>query len=140
MKNFLVIIMVVVISGIFVSCGNKKSSQTDTNEVITYGQHKVEIYYFHGNRRCASCNAIEKVAKQCIEDVYANNDDVKFFTINFEKTENKDIVAKYDIQWSSLIIASGDKSIDLTLDAFQYAMSNPEFLKNEINEVIEDFL
>lgn len=139
MKKYIVLSFVL-FSVLLISCSGNTEKETKNNEEVVFGETKVEIYYFHGNRRCPNCNAIENVAKDLIEKDYSNNSDVKFFAINFEENANKEIAAKYDITWSSLLVVSGEKSINLTMDAFQYAMSSPDYLKGEIKEVIESFL
>jgi len=126
---------------LLVSCGGsaeKKEVADDTP--IVYGEHKVEVYYFHGDRRCPGCNAIENVTEKTVAEAFAGNTDVKYYAINFDRNQNKDIAKKYDIAWSSLLIVSGKRAIDLTLEAFQYASSSPDILKNEIIEVVNDFL
>jgi thiol-disulfide isomerase/thioredoxin len=129
---------------ILVSCGGNPENQeqnSDDNEIAKeYGKSKVEVFYFHGDRRCAGCNAIEKVASSFINDEYPNNEDVEFFAINYDKKENNEIVEKYKISMSSLIIASGDASIDLTIEAFQNASSNPDYLKGEMKDIIDNYL
>jgi len=134
-------ILSLLIAFALVSCGGS----TDKKEIIddtpiVFGEHKVEVYYFHGDRRCPGCNAIEKVSSEAVKDNFADNNDVAFFAINFDKKENKDIARKYEITWSSLVIVSGDKAIDLTLEAFQLASTNPDNLKKEILDVINTFL
>ncbi len=134
------IALIILTSALFIACGETKEKEEKSDETIVFGETKVEVYYFHGDRRCPNCNAIERVAKNLVNEEYIDNEDVKFFVINFEKAENKEIAQKYNITWSSLVIASEEQSIDLTMEAFQYSMTNPDFLRNEINEVINDFL
>ncbi len=31
---------------------------------------KVEVYYFHNTRRCATCNAVEEVTKTALDEYY----------------------------------------------------------------------
>ncbi len=126
-------------SMLFVACSSQKEKE-ESQEDLVLGEAKVEVYYFHGDRRCPNCNAIERVAGNLVNEEYKNNDDVKFFIINFERPQNKEIAEKYGITWSSLIIASGENFIDLTLEAFQYSLSNPDFFKSEMRDVINDFL
>ena len=122
------------------ACGGSKENANDNKEQPVYGKAKAEVYYFHGNRRCATCNAIEELVKNFIADTYMDNPEVKFFVINFEKEENKEIAAKFGAEWSSLFIASGDKKLDLTVEAFQYVKSDPDYLKGEIKKIVDDFL
>lgn len=123
------------------SCGGASDKNDNTNnEPVVYGKAKAEVYYFHGNRRCATCNAIEELAKKFVEETYKGNSDVMFFAINFDKKENKEITEKFGVEWSSLFIASGDKKLDLTVEAFQYVKSDPDYLKGEMRDIIEGFL
>lgn len=139
--NYLAIF--VILFAIVSACGEtnrKTSEEKDKTEKINYGEYKVEVYYFHGDRRCASCNNIEKVSENTVKTIFGNNEDVKFYVINFDKRENKEMADKYDVSFAALIIASGEKFIDLTIEAFQYASVNPQRLEEEIAEVINDFL
>ncbi len=122
------------------SCGSSTENKEQAAEKQAYGQAKAEVYYFHGDRRCPTCNAIEELAKSFVLETYKDNSDVKFFAINFDKKENKDIAEKFGAQWSSLFIASGDKKLDLTIEAFQYVKSDPDYLKGEIKDIIDGFL
>lgn len=140
MKKYCVLLVYIGISFLLTSCGSSENKENVSNESVVYGEAKAEVYYFHGDRRCATCNAIEELAKSFVADVYKDNKDVKFFAINFDKKENKVISEKFGITWSSLIIASGDKSIDLTVEAFQFAKTDPEYLKGEMKKIIDGFL
>ena len=123
------------------SCGGSTENKTETTDkAAAYGETKVEVYYFHGDRRCPTCNAIEEVTKSFLDENYKGNTDVAFFVVNFDKEENKDIATKFEVSWSSLFIASGDKKLDLTIEAFQYAKSDPAMLTNEMKDIIDGFL
>ena len=37
---------------------------------------KVEVYYFHGTRRCETCKAVGKVSKELVEYKYGDNENV----------------------------------------------------------------
>ncbi len=146
MRKLLFILTAAIFSFTIISCGgeaqstNGKEEKAAQEEQLVLGTHKVEVYYFHADRRCPSCNAVENVAKQTVTEQFANNEDVKFFSINFDRSHNKEIAAKYDIKWSSLIIVSGEKLMDLTLEGFQHAGTNPEIFEKEIVQVINEFL
>ncbi len=122
-----------------ISCGSGQAEKTTENEQTVFGKSKVEVYYFHATRRCATCNRIEEIAQNVVEQDYGNSD-VKFFSINFDEKENKAMVEKYQIGWSSLIIASAGDFEDITDLAFQMAMADPEKLEVRINEVIDAYL
>jgi len=125
---------------LFIACGNSQSDQGKNDETPTeYGISKVEVYYFHTDRRCKTCLNIEEVAHNLIKSDYADQD-VKFYSINFDKNENKSIAEKYNVTWSSLFVTSGEKFEDLTDLAFQVANSEPQKLSDRMKEVIDLYL
>ncbi len=110
-----------------------------STEPVVYGNNKVEVYYFHGSRRCPACNRAEEAVKDIIFQVYGNNDDVQFFSINAEQTQNQEIVQKYNISMITVLIVCGERSTNITTSAFMNA-SNPDVLKAEITDIIDNCL
>lgn len=129
---------------LLVSCGGGKTeNKQETAEatapeqtVATADASTVNVYYFHGKQRCKTCLAIEDVTKKTIADNYKDNPKVKFVEINIDEDKNKDIVEKYEIAFSSLLIAKGDNSVDITEQAFANALNSPDALTNLIKEEV----
>lgn len=120
-----------------------KVEQTQSQEV----NNRVEILYFHGKQRCATCMAIEKNAKEVIEAQFAEeikNGTVVFKAIDISKPENEKIAEKYEVTWSSLFISKwidGKETYEnLTEYAFANARKNPDAFKSEINSKIRTAL
>lgn len=64
--------------------GTKKSASTDVEQAQQLEQKDhVEVLYFHGKQRCATCMAIEKNAKEVVEVQFAN--ELKNGTLVFSK-------------------------------------------------------
>jgi hypothetical protein len=136
LKTVLLICMVCLIA----ACGNSRTEEEKAGETPTeYGVSKVEVYYFHTDRRCKTCLNIEEVAQNLIKSDYSDQD-VKFYSINFDNDENKAIAEKYNVTWSSLFVTSGEKFEDLTDLAFQVANSEPQKLSDKMKEVIDLYL
>ena len=95
----------------------------------------VKAYYFHNERRCATCKAVEAVTRETITENYG--DKIPFESINIETIKNKDIVKKYKITGQTLVFIKGDKILDLTNEAFMYARTNPDKLKTKIKRAID---
>lgn len=141
------LISITLFSILLLSCGGKtenKPSETDTpsqEQINTADASVVNVYYFHGKQRCKTCIAIENVTKNTIAGSYKDNPKVKFVEINIEEDKNKDIVEKYEIAFSSLLVAKGGDYTDLTEQAFANAVSSPDALtsliKEEINKRID---
>lgn len=104
-------------------------SQTNKEEI------SVTAYYFHATRRCATCQAVEKVSKEYIEENYVGK--VNFISVNREEDQNKELVEKYKIAGQTLLIVFGDEVVNLTNDAFLYARTNPEKLMEIIKSTID---
>ena len=129
---------------LLISCtGGKTENKQETAEatapeqtVATADASTVNVYYFHGKQRCKTCLAIEDVTKKTIADNYKDNPKVKFVEINIDEDKNKDIVEKYEIAFSSLLIAKGDNSVDITEQAFANALNSPDALTNLIKEEV----
>jgi hypothetical protein len=121
----------------FLSC-NSATGNKDTKESGISQSEKVKAFYFHAIRRCATCEAVEEVAKSYIEENYANK--VTFISINREEEKNCALVEKYEISGQTLLIVSGDKVVNLTTEAFMNARTNPDKLKELIKSTIDPLL
>lgn len=98
-------------------------------------QEKVKVYYFHATRRCATCQAVEAVAKQVITEYYG--DTVPFESLNREEEANKELVKKYRISGQTLLVIKGKQIVNLTNDAFLNARTNPDKLKEKLKATID---
>jgi len=104
---------------------------------------KIEVYYFHMTRRCATCKAVESESKKALEALYPQkikNSEITFQSVNIEEDENKELTESLKISGQTLLFIMGDKKVDLTNDGFMYARTNPEKLQAKIKETIESLL
>lgn len=123
---------------IFLACGTKRdnvvsntNNGTDTNTV--------EVLYFHGKQRCVTCRTIEQLAREVVEQKYSEKD-VVFRVVDISQKENAPMAEQYEVTWSSLIVAKGDKSANLTDMAFANARSNPDRFRSELRNCINNYL
>ena len=99
---------------------------------------EVKAYYFHATRRCATCQAVESVTKDALKEYYG--DKVSFESINRETEKDNDMVKKYQISGTTLLIIKGNKSVDLTNEAFLNARTDPEKFKTKLKSTIDSLL
>lgn len=116
----------------------KSSTKSNVAQAETQKTSEVKAYYFHATRRCATCEAVEAVTKEAIQEYYGNK--VSFESINSEEDKNSPLVAKYKISGTSLLIVNGDKTVDLTNDAFLNARTKPAKLKSKIKSTIDSMM
>ena len=95
----------------------------------------VTVYYFHVTRRCPTCMAVEQTAKDFVEKTYKDGK-VTFKAVNVDDEKNAELAGKYQAAGSLLLVVAGNKTEDLTADAFKYARSTPEKLEAGLKETI----
>lgn len=114
-------------------------SQEENNSEVKIKETKVEVYYFHNTRRCATCNAVEDVTKATLEESYSEQykeGELTFTSLNLEEEEGEKVARKLKVSGQTLLIIVDGKKKDLTNDAFMYARSKPDKLKAKIIKTI----
>jgi hypothetical protein len=118
------------------ACKGSTKDNSTSSEVTFSENHQsgeVKAYYFH-----ATCQAVESVSREAIEEYYGNA--VVFESINREVEKDNPLVEKYKISGQTLLIVNGDKKVNLTNDAFLNARTNPEKLKAKLKETIDSLM
>lgn len=70
---------------------------------IAFAADKVNVYYFYGKPRCATCMKIENYTKSAVEAMKDKN--VVYQGIDMEKSENAAMVKKYNLYTKSVVIS-----------------------------------
>ena len=137
MKKYLIIGFIGVLMA---ACG--QSTGGDSREVASLSEQdaKVQVYYFHGKMRCVTCVTVQKVAEEAMAEHFAGNKDVAFIEVDFSEKANEALAEKYEIVFSSLVIADETDYKDITDDAFAMVMGNPDGLKALITSETNTFL
>lgn len=127
------------------ACGN--SPQENETAENTLPKDRVEVLYFHGKQRCATCIAIEKQAKEAVETQFADeleNGTVVFKSLDISQPEHEKIADKYEVSWSSLLVCQwkdGKESHEnLTEYAFKNARTAQDTFKQELTGKITELL
>lgn len=107
----------------------------------------VEVMYFHGKQRCATCMAIEKYAREVVEKDFANEKKkgkVVFKIVDISTDEGEKIARKYRVTWSSLFVngwkAGKEKRNDMTQFAFKNARKNSDEFKRGVSGKIKELM
>lgn len=122
-------------------CKGATAENTDCEKTSCADDKKsneVKAYYFHGTRRCVTCQAVEKVSKEAIKEYYGNK--VSFESINRDEDKDNPLVAKYKVSGTALLIVSGDHQVDVTNDAFLNARTNPKKFKSKLKSTIDSMM
>lgn len=106
---------------------------------------KVDVYYFHATKRCPTCNAIENETVKTLNGSFAEqmeNGTIRLHILNLDEKENRELVEKYEIYGSSLILvpATDDEPVNLTNKAFLYAKDQAFAFRKELREQLNKLL
>jgi hypothetical protein len=119
------------------------TEESNSNTVKNNEGSKVEVYYFHNTRRCATCNAVESVTKEALQENFATlleDGSVNFSSLNLEEKEGEELAKKLNVSGQALLFVSGTKKIDLTNVGFMNALTKPEKLKSKVKEAMNKIL
>ncbi|MFN3556100.1 MAG: nitrophenyl compound nitroreductase subunit ArsF family protein [Bacteroidales bacterium] len=135
------LVLIGVISVLLASCGQTTGGdRAEGAKDLSLNDAKVHVYYFHGKMRCVTCVTLQEVAQQAVIENFAGNNDVAFIEVDFSEKTNEALAEKYEIVFSSLVIACGDQYKDITDQSFALVMGNPEGLKALIAQETNSFL
>ena len=125
-----------------VACTDGKSKSMAAHQQTK--KDVVEVLYFHGTQRCATCMAIEKNTNALVESAYAEqlkSGKLVFRSVDISKEGA--LAEKYEVSWSSLILVDYDKdgkesSTNLTEFAFGNARTAPNKFKAGLSDQISE--
>lgn len=136
MKKLLLFIIAVITLPLLVN-----SACTSRSEgAVEVKTAKIMVYYFHYERRCATCLAVEEETRNSLNALYpelVKKGQIVFQSINLEEKAGEALADKLKVAGQSLIIVDGAKITDLTEKGFLYAKSEPAKLKAEIKKAID---
>ncbi len=139
MKSITIIflcILSVFIGTSFTGGGSSQSNQSN-NPVAKASENPV-VYYFHNTRRCAICNAVENESKKALQELYG--DKVPFLAYNIEETEGREKAGEIGVFGQALLIVSRDTTVNITVEGFMYARTDPDRFKQIIKESTDPLL
>ncbi len=136
-KITLLIASILMLSFGLFSC-NKKTDNAETKTTIGNSTDKIEVLYFHGKKRCITCNTIEKLSIEVVDSI--NNKDISIHVIDINSQIGKPIAKKYEVSWSSLIINNKGEAINLTDIGFKYAKNQPEIFKQKLTDTLNSLI
>ena len=142
MKTLLINLTLVTLVLSSIGCNSVNGKESDSKATVKESE-KVEVYYFHYTRRCATCIAVEDETKNALNNLYGEqmkNKSIVFQSVNLDEDNSKELAEKLEISGQTLLIVSGEKKENLTTDAFMNAKSDPDKLKEIIKSTIDPLL
>ena len=99
----------------------------------------VQVFYFHGKQRCATCNAIEQRATEVVNTLCDST--LTLTVVDLSTAEGAAVAANFEVASSALVLCQWRNSqpvqhVDLTNMAFASARSNPDKFKQSLTDEI----
>jgi thiol-disulfide isomerase/thioredoxin len=131
------ILLISLLSLIMAACGTGQAGETlEATGLEVLDNAKVTVFYFHGKQRCVTCVTLQEVTQQAVAENFRGNPDVQFVEVDVSEKENQALADKYEIVFSSLVIATSNNHLDISQEAFDLVMAQPETLKALIVQVV----
>lgn len=104
------------------------------------------VYYFHGNIRCPTCQAIESQTHEVIQSDFADQLESGKLTwkiLNYEQPESADLVAEFEVHMANVVLVRMSEGKRLNwrrLDRVWALVGDKpafaEFMRTEISEML----
>lgn len=106
---------------------------------IAFAADKINVYYFYGKPRCATCMKIENYTKSTVEGMKDKN--VVYQGIDMEKPENGAMVKKYNLYTKSVVISKNKNGKEKwkNLDKIWLKVGKEQEFKKYITDEITQF-
>lgn len=141
-KVLFILIAILTLSSCSDGKNAKKRSSTEPAQ-----KDVIEVLYFHGKQRCITCNAIEKLTKEVVENDFTQqvkDGKIVFKVIDISTKDGEKLADKYEVTWSSLFInkwTDGKESKNNMTDlGFSYAKNSPDVFKAGVKKKIDELL
>ena len=118
----------------FTAC-NSEAQNTEQSSIAT-SDAKIEVIQFHSEHRCMTCNKIEKLSRETLEDYPG----IPFTLVNVDDKKNEQKAEEFEAFGTALFLynpATGEKK-NLTEFAFMTA-GNEEKFAAELQKEIQAF-
>lgn len=107
---FTLAIFLMAISGMALAQDNEKEiapAPVDSTLLRADSSHQMLAYYFHGNRRCASCIKIENYTKETLDSLFEkeqNEGRILWRVVNTDVDSNQHFLKDYQLYTKSVVL------------------------------------
>ena len=139
MKTFFIFLISLLILPGIGACG-QSAAEVQQNRASSESTNTVEVYYFHFTRRCISCVNVQKATEKVLKEHYGaelENGSLVYHEINLSEPGSREIARKLGVGRQALLVTSGDKGFDLTMQGFMLASRDYNQFKATLDEAIK---
>ena len=139
MRTFFIFFISMMIFPGISACGQSAAGEQQSG-VNPESADIVEVYYFHFTRRCVTCVNVQKATEKVLKDHYKaelESGTIVYHEINLSDPESREIAQRLGVGRQSLLVASGDRKYDLTMQGFMLASRDYDQFKTTLEEAIK---
>jgi hypothetical protein len=139
MRTVFIFLVSLIILPAIGACGQSTAGEQQNPAELTPAS-AVEVYYFHFTRRCVSCVNVQKATEKVLKDHYGKeleNGSIVYHEINLSEPGSREIAQKLGVGRQALLVTSGDRNLDLTMQGFMLASRDYNQFKAALDEAIE---
>ncbi len=113
-RVFTAILLLFVLGSIGFMLYKELGGANSSSDVVVAPQSEeiLAVYYFHGTKRCMTCNRIEALTNQAIEAKYASNladGSIKIIPVNVQIPENNHFIKDFNLNTNSVVMQKNGK-------------------------------
>ncbi len=138
MKVFLILLIALPFYAGVSACGQSTAGEQQA-AAEDRAENKVEVYYFHFERRCVSCINVQKATEKVLKENYGQElreGTIVYHEVNLSNTESREIAQKLDVGRQGLLVVNGNEKEDLTMQGFMFASRDYDRFKETMVEAI----
>lgn len=139
MRTFFIFLISMLIFPGISACGQSTAGERQSG-VNPESADVVEVYYFHFTRRCVTCVNVQKATEKVLKDHYKEeleSGTIVYHEINLSDPESREIAQRLGVGRQSLLVASGDRKYDITMQGFMLASRDYDQFKITLGEAIK---
>ncbi len=140
----LLLIFALISIGFMLGKNSVKTLNKSGDMILNGEENYIAVYYMHSTFRCVTCNTIEKMTKELLNDFYTKEmtkGNIKFIEVDFQ--ENNSIAQKFEVVSSCVVVANIQKGSIVEyrrLDEVWELMKKPKEFNNYIGNIINLYL
>lgn len=140
-----ILISIGYIIGSEVTLARKRANQADVIPVaVDQIEDAVIVYYMHGARRCVTCNTIETLAHETVQNEFVDelqSGRLQWRVVNYE--EDADLARRYDVVSSGVVVVRTENGQDIAherLDDVWRLVNAPDEFRAYVANAVRQFL
>lgn len=138
-----VLLLFVLISVAYLAFGNRNVEQSTVDKATG---HHVVAYYFHGDKRCPTCEKLETYAQEAIQAGFAErlaDSGLTWTTVNYDRPEHAHFIDDYQLSYQMVILVEyqdGTQIAHHKLEKIWDLIGDKEVYQNYVTTEVQSFL